>query len=100
MDKVHSNLFTSYGQEIAAHAYLHRLKFFKEFYIPVVFTQEASQEVIVCKADLLKRTKIRSLLQVNRLPHHKLLYNYEYYSSIHRISKLKLSCDFLNCNHF
>lgn len=63
MDKVHSDLFPGNGNEVAAHTYLHGLKFFNEFYVPVMFTQETSQEVIVCKADLLNRTEVWRLLQ-------------------------------------
>ena len=63
MDKVYSHLFPGNGQDVAAHAYLHGLKLFNEFYVPVMFTQENSQEVIVCKADLLNRAEVGRLLQ-------------------------------------
>jgi hypothetical protein len=63
MDEVHSYLFPGNGQDVAAHAYLHGLKFFNEFYVPVMFTEKTSQEVIVCKTDLLNPTEVGRLLQ-------------------------------------
>lgn len=63
MDKVHGNLFTRNGQDIAAHTYLHGLKFLNEFYVPVVFTEETPQEVIVCKTYLLNPGEVGRLLQ-------------------------------------